>query len=220
MVIDTKPQQDEGSAWEARLARALAEAGGKSSRPWAARDLSARAVQALGLKAPDELTPAAVLIPIRRHQRTPSIILNLRSRELRNHAGEISFPGGRRDALDDGPVANALREAHEEMGLDPACVSVIGFLNDYPTVSGFRVTPVVAMVDESARTCPDRVEVEEVFDVPVSFLLNPDNYRRKRLQHDGVELGYYEIPYGNRHIWGATAAMLHELACRVGHSGA
>lgn len=214
MVPRTEQQSSDGAVLEARLIRALSNTTADPGRPLSLPDVPAQVIRSLGIDAVADLTPAAVLIPIRRHARTPSVILNLRSRALRHHAGQISFPGGRREAADDGPVANALREAREEMALDPAQVSVIGFLDDYPTISGFRVTPVVAMVDAGASVCADGVEVDELFEVPLTFLLAPNNYHRQPIDHDGVDVFYYEIPYRERHIWGATAGMLHELALR------
>lgn len=142
------------------------------------------------------------------------MLLTVRARQLRNHAGQISFPGGRRDAEDADVDANALREAHEEVGLDPAHVTVVGYLDDYPTITGFRVTPVVGLIDARTPLAPDGVEVASFFEVPLAFLLDPANYQRHWFRRDGLDLPFYAVPYGERFIWGATAGMLYELAQR------
>lgn len=202
------------NAPQERLRHALAATHATPPRPLAEREWSRRDAEALTGRTLEHLTEAAVLIPVMRHPDRPTVVLNVRSDELRNHAGQISFPGGRRDPVDSGPVANALREAGEEMGLDPAAVTVAGFLDDYPTVSGFRVTPVVGFVDASATLQADGVEVTELFEVPLEFLLDRSNYQQRQLEHEGRQVSFFEVPYKDRRIWGATAGMLHELALR------
>lgn len=165
------------------------------------------------------LVPSAVLVPVIRRPRGPRVLLTLRANSLRNHAGQISFPGGRRDPEDAGPVANALREAREEVALDPAHVAVIGFLDDYPTVTGYRVTPVVALVDDAAQVAADGVEVVDTFEVPLDFLLDSGNYQRRWFDRAGMRLPFYAVPHGERLIWGATAGMLHELSRRFRAGG-
>lgn len=154
------------------------------------------------------LTPAAVLVGIRRGH-SPSVILTVRSEALRAHGGQISFPGGRAEEHDPFPIGTALREAEEEIGLDPAAVDVIGYLDDYPTVSKFRVTPVVGFVAEDAEVHSESGEVGEVFEVPLSFVLDRDNYQRKKLARMG--LLFYELNWSRYRIWGATAGMLYNM---------
>ena len=154
------------------------------------------------------LRPAAVLIAVR-NQDAPTVVFTVRSEALRAHGGQISFPGGRMDEGEDFPVGTAVREAQEEIGLDPSKVKVIGYLDDYPTISKYRVTPVVALVDPDVKFKPALDEVSEVFEVPLSFLLKRENYRQGRLARMGVK--YYEVHYKHHRIWGATAGMLYNL---------
>lgn len=155
------------------------------------------------------LKPAGVLVAIR-EQRNPTVLFTVRSQNLRAHGGQVSFPGGRMDEGEDFPVGTALREAQEEIDLAPDGVRVIGYLDDYPTISKYRVTPVVGVIDADATVSSDSVEVEEVFEVPLSFLLERDNYHRKRFfaRMGGV---FYELHYKHYRIWGATAGMLFNM---------
>lgn len=162
-------------------------------------------------------TPAAVLIAIvARDDPGPTVLLTQRTAHLRDHAGQISFPGGRTEAIDDGPVATALREAEEEVGLAPERVDVLGFLPTYDTITGFRVQPVVGWVRPPAFFRPDPVEVAEVFEVPLAFVLDPANHERRAGERAGVRREFYVLPYRDRFIWGATAGMLVNLARVVG----
>jgi 8-oxo-dGTP pyrophosphatase MutT (NUDIX family) len=157
-------------------------------------------------------TPAAVLIGlVQRAELT--VLLTQRARELRNHAGQISFPGGRIEAVDAGPAAAALREAREEIGLDASFVTVIGYLPDHLVITGFRVTPVVALVRPGFTLELDHAEVDDTFEVPVSHVFDPANHRlvRRRSHFTGEELDFVDIPYGDRTIWGATSGMLLTL---------
>lgn len=155
------------------------------------------------------LRPAGVLVAIRERPE-PSVVFTVRSQNLRAHGGQICFPGGSMDKGDDFPVGTALREAHEEVDLLPDSARVIGYLDDYPTISKFRITPVVAVIDPDVPLRSDPNEVEEVFEVPLSFLLDRDNYQRKRFfaRMGGV---FYELNYRQYRIWGATAGMLYNM---------
>lgn len=200
---------------EQRVSRALEATSVREPRPMVAPELPPAAAHWLDDQALARLAPAAVLVPIvQRPAEGAGVVLTVRSTALRKHAGQVSFPGGRRDAPDAGPVENALREADEEIGLDPRRVTVAGYLDDYPTITGFRVTPVVGFVAPPVVLCVDGVEATDHFEVPLAYLLDPTNYRRRWFQRDGVDVPVYEVPYGERVIWGATAGMLHDLASR------
>jgi 8-oxo-dGTP pyrophosphatase MutT (NUDIX family) len=156
-------------------------------------------------------TDAAVLIPVLQKSDGLSILLTQRSDHLHDHAGQISFPGGRMDVGDTDLYATALRESQEEIGLQPERVEVIGTLPEYLTVSGYRVTPVVALVDPQAHYSVDAFEVADVFDVPLAFLMNPANHQVRVWSGEGEQRRFYAMPYQDRFIWGATAGMLRNL---------
>lgn len=161
------------------------------------------------------LTPAAILFPIVLHAGQPTVLLTQRTAHLRDHAGQISFPGGRMEAKDEGPVAAALRETEEEIGLSSRHVEIVGFLPDYRTGTGFCVTPVVAFVTPPFELQPDPFEVAEIFEVPLAFLLDPANHRQHEIQWRGRLRKYHAMPYGERYIWGATAGMIVSLCRRL-----
>nr|VFK28038.1 MAG: 8-oxo-dGTP pyrophosphatase MutT, NUDIX family [Candidatus Kentron sp. MB]VFK29348.1 MAG: 8-oxo-dGTP pyrophosphatase MutT, NUDIX family [Candidatus Kentron sp. MB]VFK74758.1 MAG: 8-oxo-dGTP pyrophosphatase MutT, NUDIX family [Candidatus Kentron sp. MB] len=161
------------------------------------------------------LTPAAVLVPIVEHPHDLSILLTKRTSHLYHHPGQISFPGGRAEETDNGPVATALRETREEIGLDPALVRVIGFLDTYETTTAYLVTPVVGLVTPGFRLQPDPFEVERVFEMPVSFLMDPGNHEIQSRTIKGTQHGFYVIEYQGDSIWGATAGMLINLYRRI-----
>jgi len=167
------------------------------------------------LRAPDgggPLAPAAVLIALVEHTDAPHLILTRRAEHLNDHAGQISFPGGRAEPSDASLEAAALREAQEEIGLASTYLTVLGRLPVYPTVSGFAVTPVVALVRPGFTLTPDASEVAEAFDAPLAFLLDPTNHRLYRAQlPDGRVRHFYAIAWQEHFIWGATAAMLRSL---------
>jgi len=152
--------------------------------------------------------PAAVLVPLVNRPLGLQVLLTQRSADLPDHPGQISFPGGRVEPADASSAAAALREATEEIGLPPDRVSVLGHLSDYETVTGYRVTPVVGWVEPPFDVRPDPAEVADVFEVPLAFLLEPSNQQRHFRMVGDRRRDYYAIPYGERYIWGATAAML------------
>jgi 8-oxo-dGTP pyrophosphatase MutT (NUDIX family) len=163
-----------------------------------------------------ELTPAAVLFPIVQHPDELRVLLTQRTDHLRDHAGQISFPGGRIEDDDPSPVHAALREAEEEIGLARERVEVLGFLPEYRTGTGFSVQPVVALVMPPLELSLDAFEVAEAFEVPLSFILDPDNFQRHTLEVRGRLRQYFAVPYGERYIWGATAGMIASLLQLLG----
>ena len=160
------------------------------------------------------IMPAAVLVAIV-DRSEPTVILTERPETMRNHPGQLSFPGGRIDPGDDGPVAAALREAEEEIGLPPAAVEVIGIADRYRTITGFEVTPVVGVIAPGLplRPCPG--EVAGMFEAPLYYLLDPAHQRVRTAMWRGRERCYYEIEWEGRRIWGATAAMIVNLGRRL-----
>lgn len=158
------------------------------------------------------LTPAAVLLGLVRRSDGPNVLLTQRTAHLKHHAGQISLPGGRLEAHDESPVMTALREAHEEIGLDPAAVEVLGELPTYETVTGFQIHPVVGWIEPPVSFALDPFEVAELFEVPVRFILDPTNHRRDSYLRDGQRRHFYVLPYERRYIWGATAGILVNFA--------
>ena len=167
-----------------------------------------------GEEASEGITPAAVLVAIV-DRPEPTVILTLRPETMRKHPGQISFPGGRIDPDDDGPVAAALREAEEEIGLPPAAVEIIGIADIYRTVTGFEVTPVVGVVPPDLPISPHPGEVAAVFEATLDYLLNPANQVQRQAEWRGQLRDYYEIDWEGRRIWGATAAMIVNLSRRL-----
>lgn len=163
-------------------------------------------------RSPAQRTPAAVLVPIVCRAEGMTVLLTQRTEHLDDHAGQISFPGGRSEPEDSGPEATALRETEEEIGLPRARVEILGLLPEYHTVTGFCVTPVVGLVEPPFSLMPDEFEVAEVFEVPLAFLLDPANHQRHNYEYEGRTRQYYAMPYQGRYIWGATAAMLVNLS--------
>ena len=157
------------------------------------------------------LTPAAVLVPIVVRESGLTILLTQRTAHLRDHAGQVSFPGGRCEPGDASPVATALREAHEEVGIDSQQVEVLGCLPEYLTSTGFRVTPVVGLVSPPLNLRLDDFEVAEAFEPPLEFLLDAANHQRHKVEYQGALREYWAMPWKGYYIWGATAGMLVSL---------
>lgn len=155
---------------------------------------------------------AAVLVGLVERPRGPSVLLTERAVHLRDHAGQISFPGGRIERRDASVSAAALREAQEEIGLAPAKVEVLGGLAPYDTITGFRIHPVVGWIVPPVEFRPDHYEVADVFEVPLAFVLDPANHRRQSYRRGPLTRGYYVLPYERRFIWGATAGILVNLS--------
>lgn len=162
-------------------------------------------------RQPNLTRPAAVLIPLVWRPESPGIVLTRRESGLRHHAGQISFPGGKLEPDDPSPRAAALREAHEEIGLAPQQVQVVGELPEYVTVTGFLVTPVVGLIAPPLDLRPQAGEVAEIFELPLSLALDPGNYVRHDYEQDGRRGQYLSLTHQERFIWGATAAMLRLL---------
>ena len=160
------------------------------------------------------LTPAAVLVPIV-DRPEPTVILTVRTETVSRHPGQIAFPGGRIDPEDDGPVDAALREAEEEIGLPRAAAELIGIADRYLTITGFEVTPVVAVVPPDLPLEPHPGEVAAIFEAPLHFILQPEHQLVRTTFWRGSERRYYEIEWEGRRIWGATAAMIVNLSRRL-----
>ncbi len=166
-------------------------------------------------RAKHPLTAAAVLVPLVTRSDGYTVLLTQRTDHLHDHAGQISFPGGRAEDHDRSPIATALREATEEIGLDAEFVEVRGLLDYYETVTGYLVVPVVGIVSTGFELILDDFEVAEAFEVPLDFLLEPANRQRHRRMLRGKERRYYVYEYEDRYIWGATAGILTNLARRI-----
>lgn len=157
------------------------------------------------------LTPAAVLVPIVEHAEGMTVLLTQRTDHLNDHAGQVSFPGGKIDDTDADEIEAALRETHEEVGIEPDRVEVIGRLDDYITGTGFTITPVVGLLEPGFTVTPDPFEVADVFEVPLAFFLDAANHHRESRFWKGRQRHFYVMPYEDRYIWGATAGMLVNL---------
>ena len=171
--------------------------------------------QEAALLGRERITAAAVLIALVEREGGLSMLLTQRTAHLTDHAGQISFPGGRAEQVDASPVETALREAEEEIGLARRHVDVLGSLPDYVTGTGYRVTPVVALVDPGHQLALNPDEVADAFEVPLAFLMNPAHHRRHALEWQGTQRQWFSMPYmdgrNERFVWGATAAMLRNL---------
>lgn len=169
----------------------------------------------LRMENPHALRPAAVLVGLVERDEGLTVLLTRRSDTLRSHTGQIAFPGGRCDPGET-PWVTALREAQEEVGLDPGFVSLAGLLQGYQTVTGFHVTPVVGFIDPAAALVPSPEEVADVFETPFDFLMDPQNHQRQhRDTPSGERRHFYAMPWNDRFIWGATAGMLRALYDRL-----
>jgi 8-oxo-dGTP pyrophosphatase MutT (NUDIX family) len=160
------------------------------------------------------IRPAAVLIPVVDHPQ-PTVLLTQRSAHLSDHAGQISFPGGKIEATDATPLDAALREAFEEVGLGREFIDPIGYLDLYATSFGFRILPTVARVEPGFRLRINAAEVDDAFEVPLAFLMDPDNHQLHSKEFRGMERSYYAMPFAERYIWGATAGILRMLYERI-----
>ncbi len=158
--------------------------------------------------------PAAVLIPVV-DRPEPTVLLTMRTSDLPSHAGQIAFPGGKIDPHDETPLAAAIREADEEIGLDAHLIEPIGYLDLYLTFTGFRILPVLARVIPNYELRINASEVADAFEVPLAFLMNEANHARKSRDWKGVTRHYYEMPFGERYIWGVTAGILRNLYEKV-----
>src|SRR3954453_1627153 len=160
-----------------------------------------------GVKA---IRPAAVLVPVVDHPE-PSVLLTMRTSDLPSHGGQIAFPGGKIDPGDATPLAAALREAQEEIGLDHALIEPIGYLDLYLTFTGFRILPVVARVIPNYELRINASEVADAFEVPLAFVMDAANHKKASRDWKGVTRHYYEMPFGERYIWGVTPGILRNL---------
>jgi 8-oxo-dGTP pyrophosphatase MutT (NUDIX family) len=160
------------------------------------------------------IRPAAVLIPVVDHEE-PTVLLTLRTAALPSHGGQVAFPGGKIDPDDETPMAAALREAEEEIGLDRGHVEPLGYLDLYLSGTGFRIVPTVARVTPGFTLKVNPGEVEDVFEVPLAFLMGPENHQRHSREWRGMMRTYYAMPFGERYIWGVTAGILRNLYERL-----
>ena len=163
------------------------------------------------LKPLPSLRPAAVLVPIVRRPEGDTILLTLRTPHLNAHAGQIAFPGGGIDPGDPDPLAAALRETEEEIGLTREAIEVVGRLDTYVSRTGFEIQPFVGLLTPPLETAPDPFEVAEIFEVPLAFILASNNPKRHRITVQGVERQYWAFPYRDRYVWGVTAGILRNL---------
>jgi 8-oxo-dGTP pyrophosphatase MutT (NUDIX family) len=211
---DFDDQQARPIDWRARIRAKLANTQPRHAvEDWLVPGLSAEESRLYRPFFPTAPIPAAVLVPLVERERELTVLLTQRATQLRSHAGQISFPGGRIEADDASPQAAALREAREEIGLDERFVSIVGYLPDHVLISGFRVTPVVGFVQPGFELMLDATEVQNTFEVPLSYVFEPSNHRvrRRRFGYGEAEVELCDIPYGDRNIWGATAGMLLTL---------
>jgi 8-oxo-dGTP pyrophosphatase MutT (NUDIX family) len=200
--------------WRARIESRLANTRPRhAAEDWLTPGLSLQESRGLQAYLPVAPIPAAVLVPLVERADELTVLLTQRASQLKNHAGQISFPGGRIEPQDAGPREAALREAHEEIGLESNFVAVVGYLADHILLSGFRVTPVVGFVRPGFELLLDAEEVDDTFEVPLSHVFEPANHRSQRRRFSGGagEIRVWDIQYEGRNIWGATAGMLLNL---------
>lgn len=164
-----------------------------------------------GMGQAENLIPAAVLIPVVNREDELKVLFTRRAANLAQHAGQISFPGGHIEESDNEPIDAALRETEEEVGLPRHHIDVIGQLENYISRTGFEITPIVGVIEPPFTVVPQPSEVAEVFEVPLSFLLNPENHHRHTREISGENREFYAMPYGEYYIWGVTAGILVNL---------
>lgn len=215
-LVLTRPWQGNIDEIAAMLSGRLRDAppakGDLIQRPRGDHDL-----QEVAVAVPDEerAIEAAVLVPIVLRPAGPTLLLTQRAASLRNHSAQIAFPGGRIDAVDGSPLIAALREAEEEIGLHRETVRTVGYLDAYLTGTGYRVVPVVGLVEPPLDLTINPAEVDEAFETPLSFLLDPANHQRHGREWNGQRRTYYAMPHEHRYIWGATAGMIRNLYERL-----
>lgn len=184
--------------------------GGDPLDAWVA-GLTPEQTAALRGHLPAQLNRAAVMVPLVERAEGLTVLLTQRASHLKNHPGQISFPGGRMEPHDAGPWEAAVRETWEEIGLAPGFASRVGYLHDHAVLTGYLITPVVAIVRPGFTLQLDRTEVDDVFEVPLEFVLDPAHHAPRTRTFAGHEFLTHDIPYGERNIWGATAGMLLSL---------
>jgi 8-oxo-dGTP pyrophosphatase MutT (NUDIX family) len=186
----------------------------RTGRSWGASDFDLNPELAADLAVMDPPRPAAVLVGV--VDREPlTVLLTQRTEHLPTHAGQIAFPGGRVDAGDASPVAAAIREAEEEVGLAAEYIEPLGYLDSYRTGTGFHIMPVVALIRPGFSLSLNKGEVSDAFEVPLDFVMNPSNVHRHTRPWRGRERAYYAIPYADRYIWGVTAGILKNMHERL-----
>ncbi|WP_375464677.1 CoA pyrophosphatase [uncultured Methylobacterium sp.] len=158
---------------------------------------------------------AAVLVPVVARSNGLFVVLTQRAGHLRDHSGQVALPGGKIEPHDVTPLAAALREAEEEIGLDPECVRMLGYLDPYLSATGFLVVPVIGLIDSEAVLAPSPAEVDAIFEVPLTVLMDPARYHLRSREWQGRARRFYAVPYGDRLIWGVTAGILHNLRDRL-----
>lgn len=198
----------QAEALASRLGAALHPLDAPPESPWNLDDLE-------GLPLPAQPLPAAVLVGVIPRPAGAGVLLTRRSDGLRHHGGQVSFPGGRIEALDASPAAAALREANEEVGLDAMQARALGYLDPLLTVTGFRVLPTVVLIDPSFQARPEPGEVAAVFEVPLDLLLDPLQLEKVELQFGGRARHVFQYRYQPQRIWGATASILYNLRERL-----
>jgi 8-oxo-dGTP pyrophosphatase MutT (NUDIX family) len=197
--------------WLARLRHGLAAAPNHDPALWQVAGQPLSSFASVQAAMPATPRAAAVLVPIVDHAHAPSLLMTTRAGHLRQHAGQISFPGGGIEASDDDVLGAALRETEEEIGIDSSYVQPLGFLPDQIVLTGFRITPVVALVRPGFCLRVDSKEVAEVFEIPLEYLSHAENFRPTRRILSGVEVTLNDLHFEGRVVWGATAGMLQML---------
>ena len=214
MTVPFKTDRIDPGNWSDRLRTRLAESEAQDKIRDAVRETGDHILNPdLGPYAKWDGPPrdAAVLIGLMERADGPNVVLTQRTGHLNAHAGQVAFPGGKIDPTDSGPVEAALREADEEIGLSPKAVEPIGHLVPYLTGSGYRVVPIIGLIRTETAFRPNPDEVEDVFEVPLNFLMNPANHQKLSREWQGKRRYFYAMPFGDRYIWGVTAGIIRSL---------